>query len=170
MKLGPPPLSFCRSANRFSWSDFLWGFEREIFSWKDAIAFATLRVGERSDPTTEELELASLEKDDAGIVNDIVRRLASTENHEPNGVERKWRFLLLKWLFENRGRVDDPLGDIEQIYADFGYPRELENFVRYMPPSDGYDPGLHTAAENHARLIAEWEHFLDGERVAFAQQ
>ena len=31
----------------------------------------------------------------------------------------------------------DPLDDIERVYADFGYPSDMEPFIYYMPNDDG---------------------------------
>ena len=38
--------------------------------------------------------------------------------------------------------------EVEVIYADFDYPYEIESFIKYMPPSDGYDPSTHSQIEN----------------------
>ncbi|HFC6348968.1 TPA: DUF2247 family protein, partial [Neisseria lactamica] len=45
-------------------------------------------------------------------------------------------------------------------YADFDYPEEIESFVRYMPPKDGYIPSAHSNEENIARLYVHWERYL----------
>lgn len=58
------------------------------------------------------------------------------------------------------GEVDDPLGEVEEIYSDFDYPEEMENFVRYMPASNGYDQTRHTLEENNRRLFESWERYL----------
>ncbi|ENW7688323.1 DUF2247 family protein, partial [Neisseria gonorrhoeae] len=44
---------------------------------------------------------------------------------------------------------------------DFDYPEEIESFVRYMPPKDGYIPSNHSYEENIARLYSHWEHYLN---------
>ena len=59
----------------------------------------------------------------------------------------------------NRKNLVDPLGLVEQVYADFDYPDFMAEFVRYMPPV-GYDPRFLTDAENHDLLISKWDLFL----------
>lgn len=75
-------------------------------------------------------------------------------------IERRWLLALLDDLYARRAEVADPLAEVETIYADFDYPESMERFVRYMPPSDGYDPSKHTHEENLTRLMANWARFL----------
>jgi len=87
--------------------------------------------------------------------------LAGDEPVVPEGaLRKKWLYLLLRWLFENRERFSDPLALVEEIFCDFGHPLEMAGFIRYMPPADGYDPRQHTKAENEARMLAHWRDYL----------
>jgi hypothetical protein len=47
----------------------------------------------------------------------------------------------------------EPLEVIEMLYADFGYPKEIEGLVRFMPPPPG-------AASGHRAIEQRWENFL----------
>lgn len=40
------------------------------------------------------------------------------------------------------GEHADPLQLIEMLYADFGYPTEIETLVRYMPATPGAPTGV----------------------------
>ena len=73
----------------------------------------------------------------------------------------KWLYLSLASLFENKEYMDDPLSVVEDIYADFEYPPEIQSFVRYMPATDNYAPRDHTAEENNERLMGLFEAFLN---------
>jgi len=57
--------------------------------------------------------------------------------------------------------VPDPLQEVEELYADFGYPDAIGDFVRFLPPNDGYHPELHTKDENERRLFRHWEEYLE---------
>jgi hypothetical protein len=67
----------------------------------------------------------------------------------------------LRWLYDNRDRFPDPLQEVAEVYADFGYPESISGFVKYLPPSDGYQPELHTKEENQQRLYQHWREYLD---------
>ena len=68
--------------------------------------------------------------------------------------------MLLAWVYENHIKIDDQLEVVEKIYANFDYPLQIEQFVRFMPPLDGYNPSHHSQAENRERMMGKWGEFL----------
>lgn len=166
MKLTPIPYSFIRGRIFLSWRDVLWGYERQLTGWPDIVSIAEDRLLLGSDNPME-IELAFLGKSETQQVGDLLRVLAKNEpNDAGSASDKKWLFLMLVWLFENRDAVSDPLHEIEGIYADFDYPPEIEGFVSYMPVTDGYDPSQHSIEENKARLFSKWEQYLSETREA----
>lgn len=160
MRLIPIPYSFARERLGLSWRDALWGYEHQLIGWSAIVDLAIERISAGSEDPLE-IELACLTKTETYQVGDLLRKLANTLP-EGEGVfaQRKWLYLLLAWLFENKERVPDPLGGVETIYADFDYPPEIEGFVRYMPVTDAYDPSAHTKDENENRLFGKWREYL----------
>lgn len=155
------PYSFVRERLRLSWRDALWGYEHQMIGWSAIVDLAIERLSAGSNDPLE-TELAGLTKMETYQVGDLVRKLASA-SPEDDGVfaQRKWLYLLLAWLFENKASVSDPLREVETVYANFDYPYEIESFVRYMPVTDGYDPSVHTKDENENRLFGNWRKYLD---------
>jgi hypothetical protein len=112
-----------------------------------------------NDP--KEIELAGIQKNEVWQVGDLLRALAKIETPIPeNLIRRKWLFLVLSSLFENRSQIGDPLGEVESVYADFEYPQEIAGFVRFMPTTDGYNPLQFSKAENEQRLFDLWRKYL----------
>jgi hypothetical protein len=164
MKLTPIPYSFIRERVLLSWRDALWGYERQLIGWSDVVDIAGDRLLLDSDNPLE-IELSCLEKSEAQQVGELLHVLANNEPDEAGSAsDKKWLFLVLAWLFENKGDVPDPLSEVESIYADFDYPPEIEGFVSYMPVTDGYDPSKHSIDENKARLFSKWEQYLSEAR------
>lgn len=163
----PIPYSFVRSCVELSWCDAFWGYEHQLIEWPAIVDLATERLSAGSNDVLE-IELASLTKMETYQVGDLLRTLASNSPEE-DGVlaQRKWLYLLLAWLFENKESVPDSLGEVEIIYADFDYPPEIESFVRYMPVTDTYDPRAHTKDENENRLFGKWRKYLVASREVF---
>lgn len=121
------------------------------------------------EEATAVVELAGLSKSDVSMVGELLDRLANNSTDEDNiEAKAKWLYLQLAWLFENRLTIDDPLGEVEKIYADFDYPEDVASFVRYMPASDEYDPSMHSADENLLRLMTKWEGYLERCAIIFA--
>jgi hypothetical protein len=169
MQLTPIPYLFVRELVSLSWRDALWGYEHRMLGWSDIVNLAVDRLCAGSDDLLE-IELASLTKSEASQVGDLLRKLVeiSPEGNEALG-QKKWLYLILAWLFENKASVSDPLATVETIYADFDYPVEIGSFVRYMPPMDQYDPSIHSKEENEARLYEKWRSYLDRMCLEFAK-
>ena len=151
-----------------TWSDALLGYERQLIGWTFIVEMASERLCAGSNNAVE-IELAGLTKSEAHQTGDLLRALAAsdTTTHTESS-KQKWLFILLAWVFNNKAQFADPLDEVESIYADFDYPVEVEPFVRYMPPKDGYDATQHSAEQNRERLFALWKEFLDDAQRKFA--
>jgi len=85
-----------------------------------------------SDAST--LELATVGKDEAHRVGELLESLASLNGPADDGSSiEKWLYLVLAWLFEHRAEFEEPLSQVEVVYSDFDYPASIEGFVRYIP-------------------------------------
>ena len=109
-------------------------------------------------PLSKALEEITLLLDDD--LDEVPRLLvAATEQEEDaSGV---WLFLSLAWLFEHRDEFPDPLGVIEMLYADFGYPEQMNGLVRYMPVVDSAPGGVEA-------IERRWATFLDERARAYS--
>ncbi|HFB2896890.1 TPA: DUF2247 family protein [Neisseria gonorrhoeae] len=141
---------------RLSWKDILWGYENKYLGWADVAAYA--RKMTLSDHDERVFKLSLTNKSNIFELKPVLEDLASeTRGYSP----KNWLYILLNDVFHRKEEFDDPLGEVEKIYADFDYPEEIESFVRYMPPKDGYIPSNHSYEENIARLYSHWEHYLN---------
>lgn len=121
------------------------------------IAVAQVRRG-TSDPLLH--ELAALLRDEVERVPEVLDALGDPERiQDPRESARKWLYLQLKAAYSQRALLRDPLGVVEQIYADFNYPPLVSPFVRHLPPQADGKPG-------EAALIQRWARFLDDEHRA----
>jgi hypothetical protein len=78
--------------------------------------------------------------------------------------ERKWRYCILKKLRTDIQNHEQLLEKVAEVYSDMGYPNDMESFIYYMPPNDGYDPTKYTRDQNHQRLIQMFDVFLEKEK------
>jgi len=148
-----------------TWKDTLVGMEREIVSYDFAKQFADacLNNGQYSDLFVELLEVNHF--------HDAVKHveaLASTEaEHDVMDIahsKEKWLLAILTWVYENQGSFDDPLGVVEELYAKFEYPKDIENFVRYMPTTL---PDLGSKQRNEERLILFWHEYIQSKKLEY---
>jgi len=139
--------------------DLGYGFERGFLKPADVIAFAAHEMGCRADDDVL-VALGSLLRDEDGRVPDVLEILDDPERvHDPRESARKWLYLQLKAAYDEREWLSDPLGVVEEIYADYDYPPAVAPFVHYMPLRPGDEPGV-------GPLMARWADYLAREGVA----
>lgn len=102
------------------------------------------------------VEIADLLSDEADRVAEVLEMSAPRDSDHP---ARKWLYLELKAAYLNQDRLPDPLGLVEELYAEFDYPADVARFVRYMPILPDDEPGV-------AGLMRRWSAFLEREHAA----
>lgn len=154
------PYQFIQENSPFlDWCDMLWGYERMLIGWSDAVGFAKDRSTGQYDEDI--IELSEVGKDTDFRVGELLRVLSLRQGEcDEDRSRHRWLKLVLGWLLRSRSNYVDPLAEVESIYADFDYPVEIESFVRYMPVTDGYDASMHSLEENEKRLYVNWEEYL----------
>ncbi len=156
------PLSFILDRLRLCWQETLYGINQGWLERRDPIELAIHKVTAEKSDDEDEIELAGLLRGEESRVVEILQRLACKEpTIDEQSLQLKWMRLILAWLFETKDQFDDPLGIIEGIYADFGYPSEIRALIRYNDPDDGYRPQDHTQEENVARLLNLWHDYVE---------
>jgi hypothetical protein len=136
--------------------DLRLGLSLGLISPLTALAVAVQAVEHgASDPTM--LQLAHLDRSDIAAVREALRAVdpEDADLFPPQSV-RKWTYLELRAAYDLRDRLTDPLGFVEQVYADFDYPASVAEFVRYMPPPPD-------AAIGEAALFDRWSKYLAAE-------
>ncbi|OIN30820.1 hypothetical protein AO411_2029410 [Salmonella enterica subsp. enterica serovar Sarajane] len=170
MNLYPIPFDFIDKNVHLSWCDIKWGYENNLITSDVPIKKAENRVL-TGCYTNFELELSFVIPDKSEHVIFFLKELCSEfEYNNDLTIKKKWLFIALYWLWNNRDSFEDPLAEVEIIYADFDYPSEIEGFVKYMPPSDGYDPSAHSRIENINHLMCKWKNFLEKGSAVFNRQ
>jgi hypothetical protein len=150
------PATFIRDRAPMSWRELKFGIDHELL---DPAAIVDL-APEQSEQHDRGLNAwVDLARADPGAGSEIVDEFASAEQElSESEIRDKWLYLVLAWIYEYRGEFRDPLQIVEAVYADFGYPPEIEQFVRYMPMEG---PDLGTREANEQRLIERWKNYLD---------
>lgn len=79
--------------------------------------------------------------------------------------KRKWRFGILAYLkMKHLDDFEELLNKVTEVYADFNYPEDMDSFINYLPPKDGFNPSQYSKDENLVRLINLFNDFLNKER------
>jgi hypothetical protein len=141
------PASFVMNHVALRARELAYGFKHGWLTAADAVqlVIASLEAGAPLSQCEEEIALLRpTELGQMPFLIDELERVSAKET-DPAAV---WLFLALAWIYGHRTSFYDPLGMIEMLYADFGYPDEIKRFVRFMPASPGLATGLDAIAEN----------------------
>ncbi len=156
------PIEFIRNRFKLCWSDVFEGIQQGWLDRRAAIDLAVEYARSEEHSDSDEMELAGLLAGEEDKVSSIVERLACKgPSRDENKTRLLWMRVILAWVYENLDLYEDPLGIVEGVYADFGYPEEIRNLVRYNEPTDGYRPQDHSEAENTQRLMELWHDYLE---------
>jgi hypothetical protein len=149
------PYGFIRTRARLTWREVLFGLNESLLDPAAPIEIAIECVtAGGSDPMLLELSALSVAQD----ARPLVEALAGKGQDESLQEIRSTRLcLVLAWIYEHRTEYDDPLQEVEKVYADFDYPEGIAGFVRYMPMDE---PDLGTRELNEARLYEKWKRYV----------
>jgi hypothetical protein len=154
------PTSYILDNVCLTWAEVLWGYEHELLNLSSVVEIAVNSLIDGSDNPLV-IELAGLTNQESWRMEEILKELSAKISSGINGNEyKKWLYLTLDWVYTNLDSFIDPLDEIEEVYADFNYPPEIEQFIRYMPAQNGYDPSKYTQEENEKRLYQKWREYL----------
>jgi hypothetical protein len=158
------PYDFVAKKITLTWRDILYAHEQKFLSPNAAIEHAIVELSQIEDFPQSLVELASLEKGES--IHPYIDELSDLEMPQASkDLKEKWIYLILDWVYENKSNYSDPLGIVEQIYADFEYPAQIAAFVRYMPSDE---PDFGSIELNEARLYEKWKDYLDEQEKRFA--
>ncbi len=143
---------------KLTWTQMLWGLDRAFISAKEISIYALEIVEKCNSNDPDEILLAGLTKSELFKVRELVEKLSIAESYQDaNEIERKWLYIILLWMYENKDKLEDPLGKIEIVYADFNYPVSMASFVRYMPS----DRNIPSSETGESFLYQQWKFFLE---------
>lgn len=166
MNFEKPSLDFCILNINLSWEDVVWAVEHQIFSWIDAYEFAQCRLNDVNSVTFAiEANIAQLTKNNASEIMDLARSAIINSAFDESLLKRRWLYLLLRWLYENRASIEDIFEKVAYLYAEFDYEQSMEDFVYYLPSKDNWNSNAHTITENENWMLSKWKCFLENEQL-----
>jgi hypothetical protein len=142
-----------------SLDDVRYGFARGWLHPDAVIRWATRQL-ERGQQREAISKIASLAPDNFPELGEILKPQSPADAGKgEDESKRKWLYLQLAAAYNRRADLSDPLGVVEQIYADFDYPPSIRGLIRYMPVDKGEKAG-------QAAIVDRWRKYLREERAA----
>lgn len=139
------------------WNDIYYGISNNYLHLKCVSEYAIMCLESFPQDETKLLELA-WKSDDKEYLLETIKSISCIDNKMS---EDKWKYCIVKDLVENCCDKDKLFLKLDELYASFNYPVDMEEFVSYMPVKDNYDPSQNTQDENMNRLLEKVEIFLE---------
>ena len=147
-------LSFAKRLVSIDWIFTYYAYLYEYFDESQVIEYALSFLEEHLDDSAA-LEIALLHNEKIIIreelINLIQKETGKISSEGERTAQKEIQYVLLYALYLDRQRYEDVFSALEIIYDDFGFPSDMENFIRYM--SDG---------ANEKELEIWWEVYLFG--------
>ncbi len=158
------PADFLRRQFPMSAAELAFGWEKHWVAGIDIVDILAFWWGQGSRLTNVDEEVASLFPNELWRLPELLEcAVADAGTPARAAGEAVWLYLLLAWLFENRTSFSDPWVEIEKVYADFGYPKEISGFVRFMPVPKG-EPATEAA------MTRRWAEFVWNAKARLLQE
>lgn len=145
------------------WAIVYYGINNEILNIDIAQEFACRKLEHDEQMSEEELEL-SWNSNNRLDVLELIEKILDIQGNIDESIEKakdKIRIAIIIYLRDTEKDAIRLLEQINIIYADFGYPVDMEKFISYMPNNDEYTPSNHTFKDNRKYLLSKLDNFID---------
>lgn len=142
-----------------TWQDIYYGIEKNFLELKGVSEFAIMCMERKIDEREDVLDLIWKNESKEYMLQQIRKLLGKNEKIQTT--EAKWQYCIVKDLLESNLNFKILSEKLDEVYADFGYPLEMEEFISYMPIKDGYNPASHSFNENAERITRKVKEFLE---------
>jgi hypothetical protein len=153
--------SFLVEHTSLSLPELRWAFDNGIIGAQVVVNIVRAMKGAGDDDTIVR-RLAVVTHGDLQDVRDII----SSVELDDETVERsrhKWVWLVLSWVYERHRDDADVFEKLDGLYADLGYPEEMEAFGPYAPAYQTKgDP-----TDQRRQVVEEWRRFLSRGEESF---
>jgi len=164
---------FDKNNVHITWSDVYYGIKKNLLELACVSEYAIRCIGKADDDCQEIMDLAWKNEDKLDLLENMAKIIKKENKSDDYQSKIKWQYCIVKKLRDSQMKFEDLSDYLDEVYADFDYPEEMEEFVSYMPIKDGYNPSTHTKEENIERRLRRVDEFLDSkenEIVGFKQR
>lgn len=149
------------------WSMLYYGINNNVFDIDVAKEFIYRKLANAENVLEEELDIFWSANSRLDVL-DLLKKILEINGNEKENMEtakEKIRTAIIIHLRETEKNIENLLGQIDMIYANFDYPFDMEKFISYMPNTDGYVSTNRTIEENRNYLLCKLDDFIK-EKIA----
>ncbi|MBD1221954.1 DUF2247 family protein [Virgibacillus halodenitrificans] len=164
---------FKQNKIKYDWKTLYVGFKLDLIKYSDIVNYAVeflTKHPENSDQNIIQLAWGGNEIDYENLLVDILKDSHINDFNLDADLwqleKRKWRFGILAYLkMKYQDDFEELLNKITEVYADFNYPEDMDTFINYLEPKDGFNPSQYPKEDNVIRLINLFNYFMKQEQA-----
>lgn len=143
-----------------TWNDIYFGIKNKLLGVESVREYA-IKCLEVNDEYSQEITDLAWPNDDVLDVIKMIEKILEKEKHtQICECSIKWQYCIIKNLLNDKLSFEGLTSKLDEIYADFDYPEDMEEFISYMPVKDEYKPIEHSREENKKRILDKIDIFL----------
>ncbi|MBF8419108.1 DUF2247 family protein [Heyndrickxia coagulans] len=160
--------TFKENGVKYDWKTLYAGLKLDLIKRSDIVNFAVEFLTKHPGANNQNVVQLAWGDDDLDYENLLENILKESFSQDLNFdteawqlEKRKWRFAVLTNLkIKYQNNFEELLNKIAEVYADFNYPDDMDSFIYYLKPTDGFDPLQYSKTENIIRLINLFHDFM----------
>jgi|26BtaG_2_1085354.scaffolds.fasta_scaffold16958_2 hypothetical protein len=147
-----------------TWNDISWSYKNNILDLEYVEHYVNNLLNSGNDTDfnlSVYLDFAEGSEYDVASRMDNLFKILS--ENKKDIISKRWLYIILKYIYITRNSYENPFQLIDDIYADFDYPTDIESFVSYMPINENdlacreNENGLSLLKKNWERYLQEFE-------------
>lgn len=162
---------FKQNKIKYDWRTLYVGLELNLIEYSDIVNYAVEFLVNHPEISNQNIIQLAWGVDDLDYEDLLVDILKESHINDLNldadvwqFEKRKWRFGILAYLkMKHQDDYEGLLNKVAEVYADFNYPEDMDSFINYLEPKDGFNPSQYSKEENVVRLINLFNDFLNKE-------
>lgn len=147
------------------------GLKLDLIKYSDIVNYAVEFLTEHPDISDQKIVQLAWGEDDIDFESLLVYILKESHINDFNLDDdiwqlekRKWRFGILAYLkMKYQEDFEGLLNKITEVYVDFNYPEDMDSFINYLEPKDGFNTSQYSKEDNVIRLINLFNDFMNQE-------
>ncbi|MCR6095426.1 DUF2247 family protein [Salipaludibacillus agaradhaerens] len=166
---------FKQNKIKYDWSTLYVGLKLDLIRYSDIVNYAVEFLTNHPDTSNQNIIQLAWGGDDINYESLLEHILKDSHINDFNletdvwqHEKRKWRFGILAYLkMKHQDDFEGLLNKVTEVYADFDYPEDMDSFISYLEPKDGFNPLHYSKEENVSRLINLFNDFMNQEYLYF---
>lgn len=140
------------------WYSLYYGVKNDILNVNTIVDYATRKV-EQGKNSVEELDILIETYNKAELIEQVEKIIDFKAMDAMIKGKEKVRIAILANLRKKKLDLEIFFQEIENVYADFGYPSDMESFISYMPASSELRLNC-SKIENQMDMLEKFDCFI----------